>query len=236
MCKADALVCASLNTADCVRRELDVPSRRLHVVHHVAASEFRPAEPGERDRLRRELFGEVEFVMLHVGKPSNYKNRIGVMEMFKRVREKHKECRLAITGAPLTEKEQAVLGDKSLVNAVSVHLLARREQIRDLYCAADLLIFPSLYEGFGWPPIEAMACDCPVVASPCGSLREVVGEAGLVINDPHDYDAFSHAAGQILGDIALRRELIGKGRKNTLRFSKTIVFPQLAEVYRQLRN
>jgi glycosyltransferase involved in cell wall biosynthesis len=128
------------------------------------------------------------------------------------------------------------LGKRSLIDAVSVHLLGKREQIRDLYCAADVLIFPSLYEGFGWPPLEAMACDCPVVSSSCGSLRDVVGLGGLVIDDPHDYDAIADAARQILTDTALRRELVAKGRENTLRFAKNAVFPQLAEVYRRLSN
>jgi len=236
MQKADALLCDSLNTAECVRRELNIPSSRVHVVHNIVGPEFRPAAPEERDSIRRELFGEAEFVILHVGKPSHYKNRTGVMEIFKRIKRVHPGCRLAITASPLTAEELAVLADPAVVKDVSVHRLAKREQVRDLYCAADLLVFPSLYEGFGWPPLEAMACDCPVVASPCGSLREVVGEGGMVINDPHDYDAFADAADQILTSDALRRELIAKGRKNTTRFAKNVVFPQLAEVYRQLVN
>jgi glycosyltransferase involved in cell wall biosynthesis len=234
MCKADALVCVSANTADCVRRELDVQPKRIHVVNNIVSSEFRPADPEERRRLKRELFGEAEFVMLHVGKPSHYKNRIGVMQVFKRLRARHPGCKLAITGVPPTEEEAAILGNTSVISGVSTHLPAGREQVRDLYCAADMLIFPSLYEGFGWPPIEAMACDCPVLSSSCGSLQEVVGDGGLMVDDPHNHDAFTDAASEILRDSALRRELIGRGRKNTLRFAKDIVLPQLADVYRQL--
>jgi glycosyltransferase involved in cell wall biosynthesis len=234
MRKADALVCVSTNTADCVRRELGVPSHKVHVIHNIIASDFHPASPQERNQLRYELFGKAEFVILHVGKPSHYKNRIGVMEIFRRIRQRFPECKLAITGAPLTKAEVAVLADTSLLNAVSVHLPAKREQIRNLYCASDLLLFPSLYEGFGWPPIEAMACDCPVVSSSCGSLSEVVGQGGVLIRNPHDHDAFVDAACNILRDSVLRRTLIMTGRTNALRFAKHMVLPKLADVYRGL--
>jgi len=188
----------------------------------------------ERRKLRGELFGNVEYVMLHVGKPSHYKNRTGVMEVFKRVRKHIPDCRLAITGAPLTQAERTILEERSLVESVSVHLPRERRHVRDLFCAADVLVFPSLYEGFGWPPIEAMASGCPVVSSSAGSLAEVIGEGGVTIGNPRNYAAFADAIRCIFQHSEAREELITRGTKNAERFAKERIFPQLGNIYRTL--
>ena len=90
--------------------------------------------------------------------------------------------------------------------------------LRHLYSAADTLVLPSFYEGFGLPALEAMACGTPVIASNAGALPEVVGDAGLLF-DPHSADALAHALGRVLGDVALRGDLAARGRGRAAQFT-----------------
>jgi glycosyltransferase involved in cell wall biosynthesis len=83
---------------------------------------------------------------------------------------------------------------------------------------ADALVFPSLYEGFGLPALEAMACAVPVIAGNASSLPEVVGDAGLLV-DPVDVDALADAIGRVLADEGLRQELALRGLARSREFS-----------------
>jgi glycosyltransferase involved in cell wall biosynthesis len=93
------------------------------------------------------------------------------------------------------------------------------EDLPRLYGAATALIFPSLYEGFGLPPLEAMACNAPVVLSDNSSLREIAGDAGLYINDPLNSEDISGNILEIINNESLRESLRSKGSKQAHRFS-----------------
>jgi glycosyltransferase involved in cell wall biosynthesis len=99
------------------------------------------------------------------------------------------------------------------------------------YNAAMCFCFPSLYEGFGLPPLEAMACGVPVITSNVSSLPEVVGDAGLMV-PPDDISALSEALRGLVVDPALRVELAQKGRARAARFTWAEAARQTAGVYR----
>jgi glycosyltransferase involved in cell wall biosynthesis len=102
-----------------------------------------------------------------------------------------------------------------------------------LYSAAELLAYPSLYEGFGLPVLEAMACGTPVVTSTTSSLPEVGGEAALLV-EPTDMEAIAHALSRLLGDTDLRQMLIAKGFEQARRFTWQGAALQLIEIYRAM--
>ena len=83
---------------------------------------------------------------------------------------------------------------------------------------ADVFAFPSLYEGFGWPPLESMACGIPVVASNVASLPEAVGAGGIIV-DPQDWDALANGLRRVLTDAALHADLRAKGLAHAGGFS-----------------
>jgi glycosyltransferase involved in cell wall biosynthesis len=91
-------------------------------------------------------------------------------------------------------------------------------EIQSLYEEADVFVYPSLYEGFGLPVLEAMACGCPVVASNVSSLPEVVGEAGMLV-DPYDVETLAHAVSTVLQDDELKRQMSKKGIAQAQKFS-----------------
>ncbi len=100
-----------------------------------------------------------------------------------------------------------------------------------LYSAATLFVYPSLYEGFGFPPLEAMACGTPVITSNASSLPEIVGDAGIMVA-PHDTRGFSHALERILADTTKQREMREKGLRQAARFSWDKTVQETLAVYR----
>jgi glycosyltransferase involved in cell wall biosynthesis len=214
--------------------ELSVPAARIHVVHNIVPQVFRPVSREERARTRRALLADAESVILHVGKPSRYKNRLGVLKIFDLLHAQKPTCRLVLTSEELNKEERSFIKNKIWAGAVSVIKPERQEDLRMLYGASDLLLFPSLYEGFGWPPLEAMACGCPVIASSAGSLGEVVGDAGITIDDPFDAQRFSEAAYRVLRQPSLAMQLRLAGLKRAANFTAEKLAPQLAEVYKMV--
>ena len=106
-------------------------------------------------------------------------------------------------------------------------------QRRDLLAGARALAFPSLYEGFGHPPLEAMGAGVPVVAADTGSLPEALGDAALLV-DPHDDDALAGAIELILGDEAVRSGLIARGYEQVERYSWDECYRNMLDLYREV--
>jgi glycosyltransferase involved in cell wall biosynthesis len=104
-----------------------------------------------------------------------------------------------------------------------------------LYSGADLFVFPSLYEGFGLPPLEAMACGTPVVCSNSSSLPEVVGDAAVTF-DPQDVAGLADQIDRVLSSSAIREELIQKGIARARQFTWDRAMRQTLDVYRKVSN
>lgn len=109
------------------------------------------------------------------------------------------------------------------------------EELAAYYSNAECLVFPSLYEGFGFPPLEAMSCGCPVISSNVSSLPEVVGEAAIQVN-PHDTDELVKAAQEVLTNEALRRNMIQEGFKQARRFSWEATARETLQVYQEVEE
>lgn len=108
-----------------------------------------------------------------------------------------------------------------------------REKIPDLMNAVDLLFFPSLYEGFGWPPLEAMACGVPVVSSNAGSLPEVMGNVG-VMHDPKDITGLAHEIDHFLDDADYRNLLIKQCFEQAHKFTWQVAASEITKVCKEI--
>jgi glycosyltransferase involved in cell wall biosynthesis len=118
------------------------------------------------------------------------------------------------------------------VNAVNLNYVAW-EDMPDLYKNVNILFFPSLYEGFGWPPLEAMACGTPVVASNAASLPEVIGDAAAMF-DPMDYEGFAGEIMKLSTDAVYRKMRIEKGLLQAKKFDWNESVRQIVEVYEKI--
>lgn len=128
---------------------------------------------------------------------------------------------LVFAGAPPSPEEQKFISQHHLSTRVHVVERPSHALINQLYCDAHALLFPSLAEGFGWPLLEAQACDCPVIASNTTSIPEVAGSAALYA-DPFDVAAFARHV-RALEDPNLRANLILQGRVNLRRFDHEVI-------------
>lgn len=234
MQQADAIICVSSATAEDVTRELRIPAARVHVIYNIIPGVFSPLPEQQRLAARQRLYGDAGYAVLHVGKPTAYKNRIGVLRAFELIHKALPESKLLLTSQALTPEEEEFLKGRPCAPAVDVRQPAQQEDLRELYCAADVFIFPSITEGFGWPPVEAMACGCPVVSSIGGSLSEVVGDGAVRMQDPLDARAFADAVIEILQDKLAAHQCRDRGLANARRFSETVLGPQLADLYSEV--
>jgi glycosyltransferase involved in cell wall biosynthesis len=232
--RADHIVSTSQCTATDLMSFLGIPAERITVVHNPVDLNFSPLSPQEKVAARRRWFGGAEFAVIHVGQPISYKNRIGALRAFVRLKRTLPEAQMFLVHASPDTEESAFLAECNEDAAIHFLRPLTRSELREFYGAADVLLFPSLYEGFGWPPLEAMACGCPVVCTTRGSLNEVVGEAALTIGDPYDYGGLAEALRTVLCDRSASADLRNRGFERVKRFAPEKILPQMAEVYRAL--
>lgn len=180
--------------------------------------------PGDADVARREVarhFGIEQPYVLHVGTIEPRKNLERLVAAFGRARrEYHLPHILVLAGAPGwgIEAVRTRIAREGLADVVRLTGSVSGDQLLALYRAASLFAFPSLYEGFGLPVLEAMACGTPVLSSNAAALPEVVGEAALMV-DPCDDDALTAAIGRGIGDAALRDQLQRAGPARAAQFT-----------------
>jgi glycosyltransferase involved in cell wall biosynthesis len=234
--RADRVITISLHTRDDLITELGLPTEKITVVHNGIDGMYRVLEKDRVIRFSREKLGSASPFLLYVGRFDPYKNVAGLIRAFDRFRQARKdEPRLILAGYLDPRYPEAVETVRSLglTNRVTFLEGVGEDDLICLYNAARILILPSLYEGFGLPPLEAMACGTPVIVSNRGSLPEVVGKAGLII-DPDREESISAAIGRLWDSESLRSELREKGLKRAKDFSWEKTARETLEVYKDL--
>ncbi len=228
--KAERILAVSEATKAEIVRLLDIAPDKIVVTHNACEPRFAPPDPVELAAFRRRA-GLPERFILFLGTLEPRKNLPTLLEAYARI--------AGTTDAPLIiGGGKGWLYDEIFAKAEALNL---GEKIRFVgyvdaddqplwYAAASVFAFPSLYEGFGMPPLEAMACGTPVVTSTSSSLPEVVGDAGLTV-DPADPDALGAALLRVLGDRELHAELRERGLRRARQFSWRATAERTLEVY-----
>jgi glycosyltransferase involved in cell wall biosynthesis len=203
-------------------RAYEVDPGRVHVVYLGRDQAFGPVRDADQIAHVRERYGIVGRYLLYVGTLQPRKNLARVIDAF-----------AGLAGDPALAGVQLVLAGKrgwlyddlfaqvtrlGLTSRVVFPGYVEEADLPALLSGALALVFPSLYEGFGIPVLEAGACGVPVITSKTSSLPEVAGDAALLV-DPHDVDAIADALLRIATDAELRAELDRRGQENVKRFS-----------------
>jgi glycosyltransferase involved in cell wall biosynthesis len=212
------IVCVSEATYLDILRVAKVPADTVSTIYNGLNFPYTPLDAAQA---RREIdqFGirAHQRFILHVGGNIWYKNRLGVLKMFDALksRPEGKHLTLVMAGQPMTTEMRHFLSQSAIGRDVVELIKPTNGELRALYSSADLMCFPSLQEGFGWPIIEAQACGCPVVTSNRLPMMEVGGDAATYV-DPDDIDS---AASVIARKVRMRDEPCEKSLRNVERFN-----------------
>ena len=207
--------------------------RKIRVVPFGVDRAFFREAPGARERGRRDWgIPEDAFIVLHVGSTVDRKNVPLVIQTVARLRmEVGVDVFLLQVGGRLTGEHEALIDRLGLSRVVRSVSAADERTLRRAYRAADVLLFPSLYEGFGFPVLEAYASGLPVVTSGAGGLREVGGDAAVIV-EGRDPAAYVQALVELSEDQDRREALIALGMHRADGFTWRRTADQTAEVYR----
>lgn len=174
---------------------------------------------------------------MYVGAEEPRKNIQVLINSFDKLKSKISQIKLLKVGTPnylrVREKLLKQIESLNLQKDVIFAGYVPESELAKIYNAVDLFVFPSLYEGFGIPPLEAMACGTPVITSNSSSLPEVVGDAAIII-DPYDANKFAEEMYEVLTEDGLREEMIRKGLDRSKMFSWEKAARKTREIYEQV--
>jgi len=220
---AQAIICISENTKKDLVNVYAVPERKITVVH--LASEIDETLAHGNERLPAKPY------YLYVGSRTEYKNFDTLLQAFAKAFPSPTDALLCVVGARFSERESQTITRLGLTNRIEHYGYASDAQLAKLYRCSIAFVYPSLYEGFGLPLVEAMACGAPVIAANSSSIPEVVGDASLLF-DPRAVDELADALSSVAGNPEYRASLIKKGRERAKMFSWEITLRKTLEVYR----
>jgi glycosyltransferase involved in cell wall biosynthesis len=171
-------------------------------------------------------------IILHVGSEETRKNVPLLIKAFATLLRELPNTILIRMGLQESSEVARIASTYDIAQKIK-YLKIPRNQLPLLYSAADVFVFPSLYEGFGLPLVEAMACGCPIIASDATSIPEVVGKAGILFN-PTDCPVLVKAIRDLLTDFELQADLAKRGLEQSEKFSWAVTANKTLDVYRDV--
>jgi glycosyltransferase involved in cell wall biosynthesis len=232
--KAMGVIAVSESTKDDLIQYLSIPEERINVVYEgIDHNLFQPVPQRKFDYP----------YILFVGSEQPRKNLTTLLKAFSQLKRepRFKDLKLVKVGSAggqaIDFRSQTIEIIKSLniSNEVIFTNFVPEEDLSTYYSGAEVFVLPSLYEGFGFPVVEAMACGCPVITSNISSLPEVVGDAAIMVN-PQNADSLARAMRQVLIDSGLSNNMIKKGLVQAKKFTWEKAAEQTMEVYNSLKK
>jgi glycosyltransferase involved in cell wall biosynthesis len=232
--RADAIITVSECSKRDIVRHYDLDPAKISVIYEAAASEFRPASPVAVDEIHRQ-YGLPNRFIIHVGTIEPRKNLSRLVEALERLRDEGLRIPLVVVGARgwLYDDLFRRLQEMGIRNDVHFPGYVPRAHLPILYSAAVMAVMPSVYEGFGLPVLEAMACGTPVVCSNASSLPELGGAAARYF-DPYHIEAIGDAIRMVWASEELRTEMREAGLAQAAKFSWARAADETGEVYQRL--
>jgi glycosyltransferase involved in cell wall biosynthesis len=225
--RVDAIICCSEATRQDLLRFYNVDPAKTRVIYDAFTPLPRSAEAAThlRQRLRREY-------ILYVGMRAAFKNFRGLLQAMHEAKVQDCVDLLVLGGGEFTPEEKTLIRALGLGNAVVSLPKVSDEVLAEAYAGAKLFIYPSLNEGFGIPPLEAMSLGCPVLASRGGSIPEVCGDAPFYF-DAADQGSFAREMLRALQDDAARQRAAKSGQSVVTRYSWDKCGQQTLALYRE---
>ncbi|HEX3032582.1 MAG TPA: glycosyltransferase family 1 protein [Bacillota bacterium] len=233
--QADKIITVSHWSKKDIHRILEVPEEKIAVTYEAPEPIYRPIPKAEARDLAKTKYGLSKPYILYIGGFSPRKNVKGLISAFKQILpDLQEDIQLALVGRQAREfnELQVLIEALNLVDKVVWTGFAPVEDLPHLYSGARAFVYPSVYEGFGLPPLEAMACGTPTICSNTSSLPEVTGNACLTCS-PYDVSELAEALYQVLTKPELRLELREKGLIRAAEFTWQSTAEETLKVYRE---
>jgi glycosyltransferase involved in cell wall biosynthesis len=234
--KAEAIITVSHSVKKDIVRILGLPAEKVHVIHEAPGAEFRLLKNAPELDVARRKYGLPEQFILHVGTLEPRKNLVRLLEAFDQLRRTRAIGHELVFVGKRGWKDEAIFAAVERLNlAGAVHFLdfVPGRLLPAIYNLADMLVFPSLHEGFGLPLVEAMACGTPVVASPFGALMEVAANAAVFF-DPLDVTSIAEGLQRVLTDRQLHTSLKLQGLERAGQFGWEKTAQKTRQLYWQV--
>ena len=217
-----------------------LPLDRITVTHNGCEAQFTPHPALEREaEIIKQKFGIARDYLLALGSVQPRKNLVRLLRAYARLREQQPEFRLqlVVVGRQLWLYKEVLreIKQQNFAADVIVTGYASDEDLPALYRSAVALVYPSLFEGFGLPPLEAMACGTPVITSNSSSLPEVVGNAALLVN-PYEETDLAQAIWKLTNDATLRAQLRQAGIQQAGQFTWHAAAAKTLAIYRAIAH
>jgi glycosyltransferase involved in cell wall biosynthesis len=222
--RADAIVCVSENTKRDMLNLFDVDEGKVTVIYH-------GIEMPRFELLPRQRICEVPYV-LYVGRRSEFKNFRRFVKAFSMLKHDFPKLKAVCTANPFTPDEQQMFKDAGVLGSM-MHVAADETTMQQLYRDALFFAFPSRYEGFGMPILEAWSCHCPVVLSRASCFPEIAQDAGLYF-DPEDEGDMYEKMRLMAEDEAMRLDFVDRGNRRVQAFTWEKCAQRHMDVYRSL--
>jgi glycosyltransferase involved in cell wall biosynthesis len=234
MNQADHIIAVSTNTKRDIISQLHIAPDQIAVIPNAVESQFRLLPPEEGQALRQaQWITSATICLLNVGSEHPRKNLDTVLEVLNHLKTKGIDAHLWKVGSGFSPTQQQLIQTYGLEKQITNLGKPDKATLIQIYNAADVLLAPSLYEGFGFTILEAMACGTPVVASNVSSLPEVAGDAAILL-DPLDVEGMVEAIQHLQVDPTYRQQLIDRGLARATLFTWEKTAEQVAKVYEKL--
>jgi glycosyltransferase involved in cell wall biosynthesis len=234
--RADHFIAVSQSTKNDLCHIFGIPQDKITVTHLAADERLSPLPQDEKKRLKakfsEQMKTSLDRFVITVSVSDMRKNIERTIAAFRKIRKELPEgTKLVVTGQPPKDfgrpgREKAYLDE----NVIWTHFV---DNLTDWIACSDALVYPSLYEGFGIPILEAFACGVPVITSNCSSMPEIAGDAAVLV-DPYDEQSISQAIANVYNDEGLQKRLIRAGLERNKQFSWTKTAEKTLEVYRKM--
>ena len=235
-CKASAaIIVDSYFTKRELIEAFPIDTDRVHVVHLGVSANYFNKYSNSAVTSFRNNHGLVKPTILYTGSLKPHKNVDILISAYAHMKHRS-EYQLAFSGELITKnrnlwnliRQKGLIGDVVEIGQVSNSDLALA------YHAASVVVLPSLYEGFGFPVLEAMASGTPAIGARAGSIPEVMGDGGILF-DPHSVEDLTHTLEKVLNDVKLQKQLVQRGLKNVARFSWQKCAEQTFQIYKDVQ-
>lgn len=238
--KAKKIITISENSKKDLMKLIGTKEEKIEVIYQGVGEEFKVID--DQDRIEKTLnkYHLQNPFFLYTGVWRSHKNIPNLIKAFHKIRSEFNspDLKLAITGKedpfyPEIKETVEKLGENG--NVIFTGLVSENELL-DLYTAADIYVFPSLYEGFGLPPLEAMACKTPVAASQVSSIPEICGKGNAVFFDPENVDDIAQKTYALYKNKSLQSRLVESGIQRARKFTWKLMTQSTYNLYKSCLN